>query len=246
MTKLVILVKMNIYRLEVSIIEAINVWQSALSGSWNQVWYSTLLILPRILGAILVLSIGLILAYWVKRLIVQGLKLVKFESLTKGAGVEGYLRKADIKLTLSEIVATFFEWILVIVFFLAATEVLGLTAISAVLAGILGYVPNILAAALIFAASIVVAKLVDGLVRGAVAGIDREVSKPAGRMARYVILIVGFFAAIDQLQIAQGLISTFFQGLTYTIVLVVGLSVGLGAKDLVSKALTDWYDKIKK
>ena len=53
-------------------------------------------------------------------------------------------------------------------------------------------------------------------------------------------------AAIDQLQIAQGLITTFFQGLTYTIVLVVGLSVGLGAKDLVSKVLGDWYEKIKK
>ena len=237
---------MNRYRLEVSIIEAINVWQSALSGSWNQVWYSTLLILPRILGAILVLSVGLILAYWVKRLIVEGLTLIKFDALTKGAGVEGYLKKADINLTLSEIVATFFEWILVIIFFLAATEVLGLTALSTVLAGILGYVPNILAAALIFAASIIVAKLVDGLVRGAVAGIDRDVAKPAGKLARYVILIVGFFASIDQLRIAQGLISTFFQGLTYTIVLVVGLSVGLGAKDLVSKALTDWYDKIKK
>ena len=238
--------KMNRYRLGVSIIEAINVWQSALSGSWNQVWYSTLLILPRILGAILVLSVGLILAYWVKRLIMEGLKLVKFEALTKGAGVEGYLKKADINLTLSEIVATFFEWILVIIFFLAATEVLGLTALSTVLAGILGYVPNILAAALIFAASIIVAKLVDGLVRGAVAGIDRGVAKPSGKLARYVVLIVGFFAAIDQLRIAQGLISTFFQGLTYTIVLVVGLSVGLGAKDLVSKALTDWYDKVKK
>lgn len=227
-------------------IEAINIWQSAISGSWNQVWYSTLMVLPRLLGAVLVLSVGLILAFWVKKLIVQGLKLVKFETLTAGAGLESYLKKADIKLTFSEIVATFFEWILVIIFFLAATEVLGLTAISSVLAGVLGYVPNILAAALIFAASLIVAKLVDGLVRGAVAGIDRGVAKPSGRLARYVVLIVGFFAAIDQLQIAQGLISTFFQGLTYTIVLVVGLSVGLGAKDLVSKALTDWYEKIKK
>ena len=31
-----------------------------------------------------------------------------------------------------------------------------------------------------------------------------------------------------------------------TIVLAVGLSVGLGAKDLVSKVLSDWYEKVKK
>ena len=57
---------------------------------------------------------------------------------------------------------------------------------------------------------------------------------------------MAFFAAIDQLQIAQGLIATFYQGLTYTIVLAVGLSVGLGAKDLISRVLNEWYDKIHK
>lgn len=231
---------------EVSIIEALNMWQSAISGSWNQVWYSTLLVLPRILGAVLVLAVGLILAFWIKKLVTQGLKLVKFEVLTEKAGLETYLKKADINLNFSQIVATFFEWILVLVFFLAATEVLGLSAISSVIAGVLGYVPNILAAALIFAAGLLVAKLVDGLVRGSVSGIDKDIAKPAGKLARYIVVIVGFFAAISQLQIAQGLISTFFQGLTYTIVLVVGLSVGLGAKDVVSKILSDWYEKIKK
>jgi uncharacterized membrane protein len=61
-----------------------------------------------------------------------------------------------------------------------------------------------------------------------------------------LIIVISLFAAIEQLQIARALVTTFFQGLTYTIVLVVGLSVGLGAKDLVSKILNDWYEKIKK
>jgi len=204
------------------------------------------MVLPRILGAIVVLAVGLILAYWVKKLISQGLRMAKFDKLTRGAGLDGYLEKADIKLSTREILATFFEWVLVLIFFLAATEVLGLSAISSVIAGVLGYVPNIFAAALIFAAGFVIGKLVDGIVKAAVAGIDKDVAKTAGKLARYVVIIVGFFAAMDQLQIAQGLIATFFQGLTYTVVLVVGLSVGLGAKDLVSKALSDWYEKIKK
>lgn len=221
-------------------------WQSAITGSWNQVWYPVLMILPKILGAIVVLAIGLILAYWIKKLVMQGLKIVKFEKLTEGAGLETYLRKADINLTFTQIVATFFEWVIVLVFFLAATDVLGLPVVSAVIAGVLGYIPNVLAAALIFAASLLVAKLVDGLVRGAIAGIDKTVARPAGKLARYVVLVIGVFTAISQLQVAQGLISIFFQGLTYTVVLVIGLSVGLGAKDVVSKALSDWYEKVKK
>ena len=76
--------------------------------------------------------------------------------------------------------------------------------------------------------------------------VDHDIAKPTSRFARWIIMVVAVFAAIDQLQIAQGLIATFFQGLTYTIVLAIGLSVGLGAKDLIARVLNDWYDKIHK
>jgi len=136
--------------------------------------------------------------------------------------------------------------LIVFVFFLAAIDVLGLSSVSKILTDVLGYIPNIVAAALIFGVGYFVAGIVDGVVRGALASVDHDVAKPVGRAARWLLIVISFFAAVDQLQIARGLISTFFQGLTYTIVLVVGLSVGLGAKDLVSKVLNDWYEKIRK
>jgi hypothetical protein len=157
-----------------------------------------------------------------------------------------YLTKADIKTDFVGLIGVLVEWLIILVFFLAVVEILGLSVVSVVLAGVLGYIPNVVAAALIFAAGYIVAGLADGLVRGALVSIDHDAAKPVGRLARWVILVVAFFAAVDQLQIARGLIQTFFQGLTYTLVLVVGLSVGLGAKDLVSRVLNDWYEKISK
>lgn len=224
----------------------LSLWQSALLNSWFQVVNSTLLVLPTIFGAIIVFAVGLVLAYWVKKLAIDGLKLLKIQDFLKKSGVDAYLAKADIKLTLIEVIGAFLQWIIVLVFFLAAVDILGLNVVSEVLARVLSYIPNVLAAALIFAAGYMVAGLAETLVRGALASVDHEISKPIGKLARYVIILVALFAAIDQLQIAQGLIVTFFQGLTYTIVLVVGLSVGLGAKDLVSKVLNDWYEKLKK
>lgn len=176
----------------------------------------------------------------------QFLKLIKFDTLSKTSGIDKYLVKADIKFDLGELIATIFEWIVILVFFLAVVDILGLNVVSQVLTQVLGYIPNVLAAALIFAAGYMVAGLVDGLVRGALTSVDHDIAKPLGRLARWVILVIAIFAAIDQLKIAQGLIATFFQGLTYTVVLVVGLSVGLGAKDLIARILNDWYDKISK
>jgi len=227
-------------------LQSLSSWQTALIVSWGQVWTAFLGILPSILGAIVVFAVGLILAFWVKRLVVEVLKLVRFDKLTKSAGFDKYLSKADISLSFTDLLGAVAEWLVILVFFMAGVDILGLTGVSEVLTRVLGYIPNVLAAALIFAAGTFVAGLVDGLVRGALASVDHEAAKPVGRLARWVILVVTFFAAIDQLKIARGLISTFFQGLTYTVVLVVGLSVGLGAKDLVSRVLNDWYEKIRK
>lgn len=225
---------------------SVSSWQSALVSSWAEVWSAFLDVLPRILGSIVIFTVGLIIAYWVKRVIVGFLKLVKFEKITVSAGVEKYLKKADIKLSFNELLGAIFQWLVILIFFLAGVDILGLSAVSQVLFGILGYVPNIIAAVLIFAAGYIVANIVDGLVRGSLASVDHGAAKPLGRLARWLVLIIAFFAAIDQLQIAQGLVSVFYQGLTYTVVLAIGLSVGLGAKDFVSRILNDWYERIRK
>lgn len=221
-------------------------WQQALTESWVKVWISFLGVLPNVLGAIVVFSFGLLLAFWVKRLIVELLRLVKVEKLTKSAGVDGYLAKADIRMTFIQLIGTIVEWLIILVFFLAVVEILGLSAVSQVLTRVLGYLPNVLAAAFIFAAGYIIAGLVDGLVRGALVSVDHEIAKPIGKLARWTLIVITFFAAVEQLQIASALITTFFQGLTYTLVLVIGLSVGLGAKEVVAKILNDWYDKIRK
>ena len=224
----------------------LSTWQSALLISWNGVWGSFLGFLPSIIGAVVVFAIGIILAYWAKKLVVEGLRLFQLEKLTKAAGIDRYLSKADIKMNFTELLGTIVEWLVILVFFLAVVEILGLSVVSQVLIGVIAFIPNLLAAVLIFASGYIVAGLVDGIVRGALASVDHDIAKPLGRMARWIIIVIALFAAIDQLRIAQGLIATFFQGLTYTVVLVVGLGVGLGAKDLVSKILNDWYRKISK
>lgn len=227
-------------------LNTVSSWQAVLTASWDQVWMSFLTILPTILGAVVVFTMGLILAFWAKRLVVKVLKVVRLEKASRSAGIDSYLTKAGIKMDLTGVLGSIVEWLIVLVFFLTAVDILGLSVVSRVLIDVLSYIPNIIAAVLIFGAGYFVAGLVEGLIRGALVSVNHDAAKPLGRLARWVILVVTFFSAVDQLQIARGLIATFFQGLTYTLVLVVGLSVGLGAKDLVAKVLDEWYEKIKK
>lgn len=221
-------------------------WQDALFASWVSVSTGIITFIPKLLGAIIVFALGMVIASWGKRLIEEVARLARLEDLSKRSGFASYLNKAGIALTASQMLGEIVRWILLLIFFSATVEILGLNIVSQVLGRLLGYIPNVFAAALIIGAGVVIANLVDGLVRGAFATIDHQSARPVGKLARWVVLIVAFFAAVDQLQIAEALINTFFQGLTWTIVLILGLSIGLGGKDLVGKILEDWYKKINK
>lgn len=221
-------------------------WQDAIFQSWNQVWGAFVSFLPSFLGAIVVFVIGIFVAAWGKRLVIEVLKLVQLEKLSAVSGFSNYLSKAEIKFSATELIGEIVRWLLLFVFFIAAVEILGLRVVSQVLTNVLSYVPNVVAAALIFGAAFIVAGFVDGLVRGAFASIDHEAARPVGKLARWVVVVVAFFAAVDQLRIAPALIDTFFQGLTWTLVLIFGLSIGLGSKDFVAKLLDEWYKKLHK
>jgi len=220
--------------------------EGSLSNSWNQVWSSFLYVVPQVVIAILLFVFGTYVARWVRNLVVGVLKAVKLEEASKKIGLESVFKKFDHKVGLTESIGLVVYWLIMLVFFLAVSDYLGLSVVSSVLAQILSYIPNIVAAALIFGLGYFVAGLVENGVRGMFSSVDSKIAKPVSKFARGMFLVISFFAALDQLQIAQALIATFYQGLTYTVVLAVGLSVGLGAKDLVSEILNDWYKKVSK
>lgn len=224
----------------------LQVWQEAILLSWNQVSSSFLSFLPSFVGAVVIFVLGILVAAWGRRLIEEILKAVRLEDLSRSSGFDAYLKKADISLSATELTGAVVKWLLLLVFFIAAAEILGLAIVSTTLTSLLGYVPNVFAAALIIGAGAVIANLADGLVRGAFATIDHQAARPVGKLARWVVILVAFFAAVDQLKIAPALVETFFQGLTWTLVLVIGLSVGLGGKDIVAKVLDDWYKRLSK
>ena len=219
---------------------------SPVAGSFSSLWPLVLNSVASILWAVIIVAFGFLFSSWVERLVIKLLIVVKADDFSKKVGLESFLKKADFKLSFSGLVATSVRWVLIFAFVLTALDFVGLNQVSQVLFSILSYIPNIIAAVFVFALGFFVAGLVQGLVKGALVSFDKKVARSLSNFARWLILIIAFFASLDQLKIAQSLVNNFFQGLAYTFVLAFGLSFGLGAKDLVSKILNDWYEKLKK
>jgi hypothetical protein len=226
--------------------DLLTVWQQSVLTAWSDLTLRFLTFLPVFLGAILIFVLGILLSGWLSGLVDRLLRSVRFSNLTKTAGIDSFLKRADIEYDAAGLISAAVRWFIVLVFFVAAVNILGLNAITAVLNDLLGYLPRVIAAVLIVAAGVFLANVTQGLVRGALATVDHLHARPLAKVARWLVIIVAVLAAVNELEIAETLVQTFFQGLTWTITLAVGLAVGLGSKDLIGRILQDWYDKLNK
>jgi len=221
-------------------------WQTALINASSSVLQSIFGFLPSLFAAIIIFLFGLLLARWLKNITIKALKGVKFNSFSKQIGIDKFLEKAEIKINIEEIAGNIIKWIVIFIFFLTAVNILGLTAVSSVLSGVLASIPKILSAVFIFIVGILLAGLVESLVKGSVAQVDPRIGRLAGKFASWLVIVFATLAAVNELGIAQSLINILFVGVIAMLALGFGLALGLGAKDLVAEVLKNWYEDLKK
>lgn len=225
---------------------AVSNWQQAVWVAASNILAGFFNFLPAFFGAIIIFFFGLVLAKWAKALLVKLLQAVKLDKVLRQAGLDSYLDKAGIRGKIELFFGEVIRWLIIIVFFMAAVNVLGLTSVSSVLNSVLGYIPNIVSAVVVLTVGVLLAGFIENLVKGAVNQIDAKTSRLLSKVASYLVVIVSALAAINELGIAQSLINTLFIGVVATLTLGIGLAIGLGAKDLVAKMLEDWYKSTKK
>lgn len=242
---LIIIAKTRYTKLK-GVIIFMTTWQDALLLAASNVLTRFFSFLPSLFGALVIFFVGLVLAKWTKALIVKILSAIKLDVLVKKSGIGSYLNKAEIRMRAEVFFGEIVRWLIIIVFFIASVNVLGLTTVSTVLNSLLSYLPRIISAILILTAGVFLAGLVESLIKGAVSQIDVKTSRLLSKIGSYLVVIVTALAAINELGIAQSLINILFIGVITTLSLGLGLAIGLGAKDLVSQLLNDWYSQGKK
>jgi len=202
--------------------------------------------IPLLLGALIIFLFGLVLGKWTKAVIIKILAAIKLDQALRKSGLDSYLNKAEIRGKIEVFFGELIRWLIILVFSMAAVNVLGLTAVSAVLNSLLSYIPRIISAILVLTIGVLLAGLVESLIKGAVSQVHVRVGRMLAKVASYLVVVVSAMAAINELGIAQSLINTLFIGVVATLSLGIGLAIGLGAKELVAKMLMDWYAKNSK
>ena len=194
--------------------------------------------LPRFISGLIVLILGIILASFLKQIILQLFKFIKLESLLRKYGVP----ESREGLNWSNILAELIRWFVIILFLVPTAEVWGLGQFVEVLNGLLAFLPNVIIAVLLILVGFVIARLVHDVLRASLHGLSAETARNIARAGKWAVLVFVFLVVLNQLGIASDLIRILFAGVVAMIALAGGLAFGLGGRD----SATELLEKIKK
>ena len=227
-------------------VPTVNTWQSALLDASSNLLTSIALFIPNLLGALILFFVGIVLSGWIKSLTVRLLSGLNLSKLFQGTTFSKFLEHADLTTKIEQVIGELLRLLVVLIFFIASINLLGLTTVTEVLNRILNYLPHVFAATLIIAIGTIIAGLVEKIVKGSLGTVDVKTSRLLAKISSYIVMVFTILAAMSQLGIAATFVNTLFIGFVAMLTIGLGLSLGLGSKDLVKTILEDWYKDFKK
>ena len=196
---------------------------------------------PQVIGALLVLLIGYIIARLLRAGITRLLQRVRLDQrLTHGQGGE-YVARFSPEGKPSQLVGLVVQWVLLVFVIVSAVGTLNIPAVTGFMNLILSYLPNVIAALLIFLVAAAVAAAVGGLVHRTMG------DTPTGRVARSaaptLVMAIAVFMILNQLGIAQVIVNATFIALIGAVALGSALAFGLGGRDAAADLINSGYRK---
>lgn len=218
---------------------------SALQQSFYSLLWNTVNYLPVLLFAVIVFIIGWFLAVWLGWIISEAIRALRVDHALRQAGVDEVVSRAGYRLDSGAFVGALIKWFVILVFLVAALQVLNLGQVTFFLQQIVvGFLPNVIIAVLILLAGAVIAQVAEGVVAGSARAAGVVGAGAAGVLARWAIWIFAILAALEQLQIAQALLQTLFTGIVVALALAFGLSFGLGGQEAAARFIEKTRDEM--
>ncbi len=211
---------------------------NVIESSFADLWFATVQFIPAIIAAAAIFFIGWVFGVVLYRIVEQVADVLKIDEVLKAAGVEDMVKSAGFKLNVGRFIGTLVQWFVVIVFLVAALNVLGLNIVTMFLAQVvLRYIPQVIVAVLILVLAAIVADTVKRVIAGSARMTGAHSGNLAGTVAKYAIWITAVLAVFNQLGVASEFVQTLFTGLVVALAIAFGLAFGLGGKDAAARII---------
>lgn len=225
--------------------ETLNHIKDSLSNSFTMFGESIANYVPLVISALVVLLVGWLFSKLISKTILKALNAIKFDALVAKVGLDKMLGKIKQGLSASLVLSKVIYWMLMMMFFMSAANVLGWDMLTNGIASFMGYLPTLGIALIIFIVGIFIAELIQNMIYTAANSIGISGAKAIANIVYYILFIFIAITALNQAGIDTEIITSNVTLILGAILLAFALSYGFAARNLVSNMLSSYYGKGK-
>lgn len=207
----------------------------------TQIFVDIINFIPNLVNGLIILLVGYGIATLVRWILSNVLGRIGFDPLVERSGITGSLRGLGVQTPLSKIVAQTVFFLLLISFLITATRLMGLEAVARLLEQVLTFLPNIIAALIVFLLGGVVAQFVGNLIGTMATNSGLSYGARLGRIVQHLISLFVVILALGVLGIDTNILVTALTIAIASFGLALGLGLGLGARSIVQHILAGYY-----
>jgi hypothetical protein len=212
-------------------------WGVAIVSSFAAAMALVFSFIPRLVGFLVILIVGWIVAAILEKGVTLLLRRVGFDRMSERIGLARLEQRMNVRMDAASLLGKIVFWFVFLIFLVPACNALQLTSVSLLLGLIIGYIPNVFVAIVVLLLGMLLATFVADVVRAALSNAKNANPNILANVARYVIIGFAILVALEQLQIAPALITTLFTAVIGGAALACALAFGLGGRDTAKQLL---------
>jgi hypothetical protein len=198
---------------------------------------------PQLLGAVVILVVGWLVAKLVRLGLVKLLTTVKLDSLAERAGIDKFLKRGNIKSNSVEVLGVLVYWLLLFGTLLIAAKTLGLADAEALIGDVLAFIPRVILAVVILIVGLSFSGFVADVVQTAAVNAQVREARLLSNLSRWAIIILVAIMALNQVDVDTAFLSQAFLVLFASVCLALSLAFGLGCRDLAGRVAQGWWER---
>ena len=219
----------------------LDLWTQSLVTAMTALWTKIANFIPNLFGALVVVLLGFVVAKLLDALLSKLLAKLGLDRLMGGTGLTKILARVGIQVPISTLIGKIVYWFVLLVFLVSAAQSLGLDRVSSALDLLTVYLPKVFGALLVLLAGVLLAQVLNGLVRGAAESVGFDYAGGLGRVTQGLVIIISISVAISQLEVKTDLLNHVIVIVLITVGLAIALAMGLGSREIAGQILAGIY-----
>jgi hypothetical protein len=198
---------------------------------------------PRIIGCIVILVIGYLVARGVKIVIKQVLSKIGFDRIGDRLNEIGIIKQLKTEVSLSEIVAKIFYYYILLIFLTFSADTLGVDTITAMVLSLVNFIPKLIAGAVMLQIGVMLSDAIKTAVTALCKSFNIPSAKLIGSIAFIFFLIITFITALGQIGIETALLESSFILLIGGVVAAFAIGYGIASRDVLANVISSFYSR---